>query len=183
MLPMSSRVKRSLPCEYCEAYRSGRGLHCPRVLPDSPGVEPVVRARDMVVAHNSLLQCELTATAAAGPHYRRAEWPVSTSVGPRRRVTPAPGVVRGSPRAARGSPRMIPRVPRAIREVPQPIRRVPRTIWGGTRPLRGVPRATRKTFTSDPPLDIGSCCQIVDFDGDGDVDLKDVAAFQSAFGG
>jgi len=32
------------------------------------------------------LLCELTARAASGPHYRRGEWPVSTSSGPRRRV-------------------------------------------------------------------------------------------------
>ena len=63
----------------------------------------ISRAGPIVVGHNSLLLCELTATAASGPHYRRAEWPVSTSIGPRRRVTPPPRVVRGSPQAARPS--------------------------------------------------------------------------------
>jgi len=48
-----------------------------------PGVEPGVRARHIVVGHNSLHLCELTATAASGPHCRRAEWPVSTSIGHR----------------------------------------------------------------------------------------------------
>jgi hypothetical protein len=61
-----------------------------------PSVEPGGRARDIVVGHNRLLPCELTATAASGPHYRRAEWPVSTSSGPRRRVTRPGRVVRGA---------------------------------------------------------------------------------------
>ena len=38
-----------------------------------PTVDLGVRAQDIVVDHNSLLPCELTVTAAYGPHYRRAE--------------------------------------------------------------------------------------------------------------
>ncbi len=129
---------------------AGRGPQNSQVTVDvrdevvPPGVESGVRARDIVVGHNSLLVCELTSTAASSPNYCRAEWAVSTSSGPRRRVMPPPRVVRGSDRAARGRPRMIPRVPRAIRDVPQPLRGVPRTIRGGTRPLRGVPRTPRR---------------------------------------
>ena len=56
----------------------GASLDAPFPL---PSVELGVRARDIVVGHNSLLRCELTATTPSGPHYRRAEWPVSTSIG------------------------------------------------------------------------------------------------------
>ena len=75
-------------------HRAGREAQIGRVGDDvrdeavPPGVEPGVRARDRVVGHNSLLLCELTAAAAAGRHYGRAEWPVSTGIGPRRRVAP-----------------------------------------------------------------------------------------------
>jgi hypothetical protein len=67
------------------------------VLPD---VELDVRTRDTVVGHNSLLPSELSAIAASGPHCRRAERPVSTSLEARRRVAPPRRVVRGSGRAA-----------------------------------------------------------------------------------
>lgn len=72
--------------------------------------------------HYSLLPCESSATAASDPHCRRAEWSMSTSVGPRRRVTAPPRIALGSPQGARGRPRMVPRVPRAIREVLHAIR-------------------------------------------------------------
>jgi hypothetical protein len=39
----------------------------------------ISRAGPIVVAHNSLLLCELTAAAASSPHYRRVEWPGSRS--------------------------------------------------------------------------------------------------------
>ena len=51
-----------------------------------PGVKPGVQARDVVIGHNRLLLCELTGTAASGPHCRRAERPVSTGIEPWRRV-------------------------------------------------------------------------------------------------
>lgn len=61
------------------------------------GVKPRVRARGMGVSQHGLLPCELTATMASGPHYRRAEWSVSMSSGARWRVKPPARVIRESP--------------------------------------------------------------------------------------
>ncbi len=57
-----------MPNQFCR-----RGAGCP--------------ARHVVVGYDSLPLCELTPAAPSALYCGRAEWPVSTSVGPRRSVT------------------------------------------------------------------------------------------------